>query len=65
MAELKFSSPVGFVLGDLVEMETPDSIYLGEVQRLTGISVVVGIEHFLPKPELDQISRRWTDSSRA
>jgi hypothetical protein len=48
-----------FPLGALLEIEQGTMVYLGELQRLTGSTVVVAIEHSVNREALEPIRATW------
>jgi hypothetical protein len=48
-----------FPLGALLEIERGAMVYLGELQRQTGSTVVVAIEHSLNRDALQPMRETW------
>lgn len=53
------SPALNFEVGDLVEVNCPDTLYLGEVRVLHGATLVVGVEHALDRAALGLIQQVW------
>jgi hypothetical protein len=53
--------PVGVDVnaGDLVEVNSAKTMYLGEVRRLQGETMIVGVEHALDRETLALIQQVW------
>jgi len=45
--------------GDLVEVNCPDTMYLGEVRSWQGATMIVGVEHALDRETLARIQQVW------
>ena len=48
-----------FPLGTLVEVDTPDRVYLGQVKYYVSGKMLVDFEHELDKSALDKIHEIW------
>jgi hypothetical protein len=48
-----------FCAGDLVEVDCPKTVYLGEVRLQRGGSMTIGIEHALDRETLTLIHQVW------
>jgi hypothetical protein len=50
---------IAFEAGDLVEVTFPRTLYLGEVRKRSGSTMIVGIEHSLDRETLAVIREVW------
>ncbi len=68
-AELSLDSEVSFARGSLVQFQTPNTLYLGEIESgwtdPAGSHVRVLIEHFVDLERAAAIRRLWTPEGAA
>jgi len=51
-----------FPLGALVEIDTGEAIYLGEIQRRQGHRLWAAVEHSMNRAKLARIQEAWNES---
>ena len=54
-----------FSAGTLAEIETSQSIYLGEIRRREGFHLWVAVEHALDRARLRRIQELWNEAEAA
>lgn len=51
-----------FPIGTLVEIDTGEFIYLGEIQRRQGLELWISVEHSVNRAKLARIQEVWNES---
>jgi hypothetical protein len=51
-----------FQLGALVEIDTNEAIFLGEIQRRQGLQLWVSVEHSVNRAKLARIQEAWNEA---
>ena len=53
-----------FPLGTLVEIDTGEFIYLGEIQRQNGTKLWVAVEHSVNRAKLARVQEAWNEAAK-
>jgi len=62
--ELELLANADLPLGTLVEIDTGEFIYLGEIQRKNGTKLWVAVEHSMNRAKLARVQEAWNEAGK-